>query len=195
MGEKRLNDFWKSLIVLIIIGLLGVLAWRSGIFASVEAFEGAIDSTGVFAPIIFVIYQTLANLVLFIPCQLGYPVGVACFGPLIGFVLNYISSFIGGLAIYGITHKYGVAIVKKNVSKKVYDKYEKLRSNTKACEIILFVALLLPIFPDNAISYVVSLSDMKFKRYAVIYLLCKPWQLIIYSWGWGAILNWLSNTL
>ena len=123
----------------------------------------------------------------------GYLVDTLCFRPLYCFLLLYISSLIMGIVIYALTKHYGVEWVEKYTSKKVYEKYAKFRSNTKKCEVLLIVTLLLPYLPDNAVSCIVSLSDIKFKRYLIIYVLCKPLKLLVYAYGYSTIFSLLKG--
>lgn len=182
-----------SIVTILIVCVAVYWAIKYDAFGSVDNFKEAVDDAGLWGPALFIVLQTIATIVLFIPCMVGYPVATMCFGTVMGFILNYISALLGGMFIYLLVHKYGVEFVKQHTSKKVLTKYERLRYNTDKCERVLAIALTFPCFPDNAISYVVSLSDITFKRYMLISMLCKPWQLLAYSWGWGLILDWAER--
>ena len=65
--------------------------------------------------------------------------------------------------------------------------------------IIIFLMLLLPFFPDDIINFLVGLSSMSFKRYFIILILTRPWEILIACalgsasisiplWGWGGVL-------
>lgn len=166
-----------------------VYLWQNGAFASEDAFKHTIQSAGIFAPIVFVFLETLSIVVLFLPCMLGYPVATACFGSFNGFVLNYISAILGCYVIFIISKVFGNKVIKEHIPKKHLDKYLKLTGNVKKWECFLFIAFLLPIFPDNALAYIASLSDIKLKRYLWICIIAKPWQLLLYSYGYGYLFS------
>ena len=186
---------WLKITLTVIFTLLCVsilvYMWKVGAFASEESFKQVVLSAGVLAPILFVFLETLSIIVLFLPCMLGYPVATACFGSLFGFVLNYISAIVGALCIYFISKAFGEKVIKEHISKKHLDKYLKLTGNVGKWECFLFIAFLLPIFPDNALAYIASLSNMKFRRYLWICVLAKPWQLLLYSYGYDFLFNLL----
>lgn len=190
---KIKKDKVIAFLVFMLTLILSLYLYFKGAFTSEEVFKQVIDDAGVFGWLLFILMCVISNVILFMPCMLGYPVGTICFGSFKGFVLNYIATLLAGAVIYFITHKYGVAFVQRHTSKRVYDKYEKLRHNTKKSEILLAVTLLLPVFPDNIISYIVSLSDMKFHRYMIIYILCKPWKLLMYAYGYDVLFDFIKT--
>lgn len=75
-------------------------------------------------------------------------------------------------------------------SKKKYDKYMNWvkRKNGKF-EVILWFLLLIPFSPDDFLCYFAGLTQMKFRRFAVIILTVKPWLIIIYGIIFGRIFN------
>ena len=59
--------------------------------------------------------------------------------------------------------------------------------------------LLFPFFPDDIINFLVGLSGMSFKKYFIILILTRPWEILIASamgsasitvplWIWGIII-------
>lgn len=169
--------------IIIFVCTAVIIGLTKGIFSSKEAFVGFIQSTGVFAPIVFVLLETLTVVVLVLPCALGYPVSAAAFGPFWGFILNALSTILGSIIIFVAVRKWGQPIVESIVKKKHFDKYEKFIGKTKMFERILIAAFLMPVFPDNALCYIAGLTKMKFKRFVIITILFKPWIMIFYTYG------------
>lgn len=190
--SKRNTKFIFWGIALVIAGLIlwgTVFALKKGILSSQESFTAFIESCGVFAPLVFVVIETITVVILILPCMLGYPVSTAAFGPFMGFVLNALSTILGSLIIFAIVRKWGKPIVDAIVSKKDFKKYERFMEHTKLFERLLAAAFILPFFPDNALCYIAGLTDIKFKRFAVITVLFKPWTILGYTYGSQFFLN------
>ncbi|MCD8391421.1 MAG: VTT domain-containing protein [Firmicutes bacterium] len=169
--------------VIVIVCVAAIIGLKKGVFSSKDAFTRFIDSAGVFAPLAFLIVETVTVVVLILPCAAGYPVSTAAFGPLWGFILNAASTILGSIIIFAIVRKWGKPIVESIVKKKHIDKYEKFLGKTKVFEKILVVSFLLPAFPDNALSYLAGLTKMTFKRFVLLTLIFKPWKLLLYTYG------------
>ena len=169
--------------IIILIMLAVVWGMRRGILSSQEAFVDFIESTGSFAPIAFLLIETLAVVILILPCAVGYPVATVAFGPFWSFILNAAATIAGSIIIFAIVRQWGQPITEAAVKRKNFKKYERFTNNTKAFERILAIFLLLPFLPDNVLCYVAGLTKMKFKRFLAIVILFKPWKILFYTYG------------
>ena len=64
------------------------------------------------------------------------------------------------------------------------EKYERLTNwvNRKnSYTVILFLAILLPLAPDDYLCYFSGLSSMSFRKFSAIILVAKPWCILFYS--------------
>ncbi|MDU5111646.1 MAG: VTT domain-containing protein, partial [Clostridium sp.] len=105
---------------------------------------------------------------------------------------------IGSAIIFSLSRIYGRMFVEKFVNKKLIEKYENLINSPKG-ESVIFLMLLLPFFPDDVINFIVGISNMSFKKYFVILMLTRPWEILLASalgsaslemplGGWGVII-------
>lgn len=169
--------------IVILVTLAVVWALHRGVLSSQDAFVSFIKSTGSFAPVAFVIIETLAVVILILPCAVGYPVSTVAFGPFWGFILNAISTILGSLIIFAIVKKWGRPIADAVVQKKHFEKYERFTNSVSTFEKVLAGILLVPFLPDNVLCYIAGLTKMKFKRFAIIVILFKPWKILFYTYG------------
>ena len=72
-------------------------------------------------------------------------------------------------------------------SQKQYDKWEEKIRGKKSYDVFLFVATLLPMFPDDFLCYFSGLIKMDPKRFIWIIILGKPWCILAYSIVFGLI--------
>ena len=105
-----------------------------------------------------------------------------------GFVCNYIGISAGSIIAYFLARKYGVSIVKSLFKEKTYQKWEAWIGRQKYFPLALFMAILLPLFPDDFFCYFSGLTTMKPRRFIWIILIGKPWCILAYSLIFGGIL-------
>lgn len=186
-------DWKKTLSLLLLILLLfcvGALFWAylNGKFDSPETLKAYVGSFGVFAPIVLTVIQAGQVVVPVLPGFLGCAVGAALFGPVAGFICNYIGICTGSIIAYFLAHHYGVGLVRSLFKEEKYAKWEKWIGKWKCYPLILFVVTLLPLFPDDFFCYFSGLTTMKARRFIWIILLGKPWCILGYSLLFGGIL-------
>ena len=171
-----------SFIVLFIaLCIFFVVAWSQGHFDSQETLQEYIGSFGIWGPLILTLVQAVQVVIPVLPGFLGSFVGAVLFGLWGGFWCNFIGISIGSLIAFLIARKCGKPLVDKMFSGKKYDKVTEWAAKSKSYAVFLFVATLLPLFPDDFLCYFSGLTKMSFKKFAIIIILGKPWCLLIYS--------------
>lgn len=183
-----------AVLVLVILTILGYIGYKKGLFNSIDSFREFILSFGVWANIIFMLVQVTQIVVPIIPGGLTTVFGVVIFGPFWGFIYNYISICAGSMLVFFISRTFGKSIILNFFGEGTFDKY-KHRIKDKTYEKFFAWAILLPVAPDDFLCYLTGLSDMSFKKYATIILLCKPPSIFLYSMGWAMGLEWIVNKL
>lgn len=181
-----------AVLVLVILTVLGYIGYKRGLFNSIDTFREFILSFGVWANIIFMLVQVTQIVVPIIPGGLTTVFGVVIFGPFWGFIYNYISICAGSMLVFFISRTFGKSVILNFFGEKTFDKY-KHKIKDKTYEKFFAWAILLPVAPDDFLCYLTGLSDMSFKKYATIILLCKPPSIFLYSMGWAMGLEWLVN--
>ena len=90
-----------SLFGLILCVLTGIWAWQAGLLTSQERLQAFVASCGAAGGLLFVAFQMVQVVVPVLPGGLGCLVGVVLFGPVMGFVYNYVGICIGSLLAFG----------------------------------------------------------------------------------------------
>lgn len=91
---------------------------KEKIFTSSEALKLFLERVGGLGPIIFIIIQIVQVIIPVIPGGISTAVGVLVFGPVYGFIYNYICVIIGSIIVFIISKKYGMKVIKKYLKNK-----------------------------------------------------------------------------
>ena len=176
---KHLFKFIAFLITLTII-LFIIHALKLGIFEDKTILINYIEQAGILAPIFFIILQLTQVIIPIIPGGMGCVAGVLAFGPIIGFIYNYIGIIIGSIIAYHLSKKYGLKLIEKLFPKAIINKYQKHISSNNFKK-IFFIGILFPGLPDDLLCYIAGISSMNFKTFITIILIGKPISLLMYS--------------
>lgn len=193
MKKKNIADILNKILIIITALLVLVIiaavinGYRAGYFSSQSALESYVKSFGAAGPLVFVLYQSLQVVVPSLPGFIGCAAGAGLFGSFGGFVCNYIGICIGSIGAFWFARKFGIQFVKRMISEKNYNKYIGCLGEKKRFITILILSILLPLAPDDAICYLAGLTKMSYKKFCIIILLAKPWCILAYSYGFGAI--------
>ena len=167
-------------ICLIVTAVL-VKAYMDGEFNSTDSLRIYIKSYGIFGPVILTVIQAAQVVLPILPGFLGCAVGGVMFGWFGGFLCNYIGISVGSIAAFMLAKKYGIKLVNGLFSEKRVKKYMRRIERSKKYEVFLFIAMLLPLFPDDFLCYFSGLTGMRLKKFAVIIILGKPLCILAYS--------------
>jgi len=157
-----------------------IYALKLGIFEDKLVLVRYIEKFGVFAFLFFIFLQAAQVVVPIVPGGLSCLVGVMAFGPVLGFVYNYIGLIIGSIISFSLSRNYGVKLIKTIFGEKIYLKYSKYIKNNTFNK-IFFWGIFIPGLPDDLLCYVAGVSNMKFKTFLISILVGKPLSLLGYS--------------
>lgn len=183
--SKRIK-IW-ALAGLVVIVLFFVKQFFNNKFDSVESLQNYMKSFGIAAPLILTVFQAVQVVVPVLPGYLGCAAGAIAFGSMTGFWCNYIGISAGSIIAYFLAQKYGIAIVNAMFPQKQYEKWSRRIEKSKSYERFLFIATLLPLFPDDFLCYFSGLIKMNCKKFIWIIILGKPWCILAYSIAFGLI--------
>lgn len=155
-------------------------AWLGGHFRSVDALRAYLEAYGSWGPIVLTLIQALQVVLPVLPGFLGCIVGAAMFGAAGGFWINYIGISAGSLIAYWLARRFGVKLVQKMVPMEKYEKFICWVNQKKSYPLILFLAILLPLAPDDFLCYFSGLISMPAGKFTWIILLAKPWCILAY---------------
>lgn len=171
-----------SLIVLFAAsGYFFISGWSGGHFKSTEALRDYVASFGVWAPLILTLLQLCLAVLPVCPSFMGYVAGAALFGMAGGFWTNYIGICAGSIIDYVLARRFGIEFVNKMIPMHKYTSYIERINKSKSYPKLLFLAILLPLAPDNFLCYFSGLIKMPAKKFVAIILLAKPWCILVYS--------------
>lgn len=188
--EYTAKNILLGIFVLLILltGIFLLKGWLEGHFSSAESLRAYIGAFGVFAPVVLTLIQALQVVLPVLPGFLGCIVGAGLFGVLGGFLCNYIGISLGSLAAFLLARRFGLSFVKQVVSEEQYDRYVGWITQKKSYTVVLFLAILLPLAPDDFLCYFSGLTKMSFKKFTWIIVAAKPWCILLYSVFFGNLL-------
>ena len=165
---RKIKLIWYLLtIVPITLIILGYL-FPSAFFSSQEQIRDFVEQFGIFAPIAFILLQI--TQVVLTPIS-HYAVSIAggfIFGTWQGFLYNWIGRVIGTFIAFYLGRKFGRKIIEKFVKPSTLEKYDKVFNKGK---FLLFLMYILPLFPDDELSYLAGFSSMRAKLFIPIMVL------------------------
>ena len=103
------------------------------------------------------------------------------FGAAGGFWCNYIGISAGSIAAFFLARRFGVELVKWMIPLEKYEKWAEWVNTKRSYTLVLFLAILLPLAPDDFLCYFSGLTGMSAKRFTWIIVLGKPWCILAYS--------------
>jgi uncharacterized membrane protein YdjX (TVP38/TMEM64 family) len=197
--RKRIRSL---VIILAVAGALigGFFALRStgqlAMFASAEAMQTWVAGFGVAAPAVFFAVQALQVIVSPIPGNVTTLVGGMMFGFWTAFALSTAAVLTGSLIAFALARAFGRPLVVRLVGPKIAERYLGVLSSQ--ARIVLVLMLLLPFFPDDALSLVAGLTSISWSFFALASVCTRPWGLLFSSlvgagmvqvplWGWALI--------
>jgi uncharacterized membrane protein YdjX (TVP38/TMEM64 family) len=184
---KSKESIIKSAATLCLVTLLAFSAvvlikgWISGSFRSVESLRVYVASFGIWAPVVLMLIQLFLTILPICTSFAGCVVGAALFGAAGGYWINYIGICAGSLVAYTLARCFGIRMVERMISLDKYEHYIEKVNLSKSYPKLLFLAILLPMAPDNFLCYFSGLVNLSPKKFTAIILAAKPWCILVYS--------------
>lgn len=187
--RKELLHYLSLLTVMILVIFSFVLlkAYLDGAFNDVCSFQKYMERYGVFAPLFLIMIQAFQVVIPVIPSFLGYAAGTVMFGVSAGFWCNYIGISLGSIIAFFLARKYGMPLLKELFHSEKYRKWSNWASRSKSYSGFLFLATLLPLFPDDYLCYLSGVTEMTARKFIWIIILGKPWCILGYCLGFSFI--------
>lgn len=189
------EDIWKKwlsagiLILCVLCTAVLFKAYLDGKFDSVDTLQEYVAGFGLMAPLVLVMIQAAQVVLPILPGFLGCIVGAVLFGWAGGFWCNYIGISAGSMIAFLLARKYGRNLVGKMFPGKKYEKWAAWAAASRSYTVVLFLGMLLPLFPDDFFCYFTGITKMSVKKFAVIIFLGKPWCILAYSVAFAASLS------
>lgn len=175
--------------LLLLTAIFLIKGYFDGHFASAEKLRAYIQTFGAAAPFVLIFIQMLQVILPVLPGFLGCIVGTGLFGAFLSFWCNYIGISAGSIAAFLLARRFGVNFVRQMVPIEKYDACVAWINRKKSYTLILFLAILLPLAPDDFLCYFSGLTGMSAKRFTWIILIAKPWCILFYCVMTGSVLT------
>lgn len=168
--EKKKVDWKKIILKLLFSGLIIVaivvgfyflfksLGWTS---ITREELQEKLISTGIWAPLVFILASFLQVTFIPIPSTVTILAGNYLFGPGLSFLYSYIGIIIGSVLAFFLGRLIGRPFVNWVIGDvTAVDEYLKRMKNKE--KVVLFFMFLLPLFPDDAICALAGILPISF---------------------------------
>lgn len=189
----------RNLIISIVFGILFfvVLIWllRSSSSATTQKIQHAIESAGIFGPILFVLLSVFTSYIPIVPLGSMGSIGIVLFHPLPAFFLNTLVSYINCILAFWLARKWGTRFIYQIASPETVDKYEKRLKNSRHFELIFFLWMMMPVSPDLLLCMLAGLSSMKVSHFLAIILVSRPFSSWCYSTGMLKVFEWIRKAV
>lgn len=131
-----------------------------------EILVHAVQSAGIFGPLLYIILQIVQTVVAPIPGQLVGSVGGFLFGGW-GILWTTIGSLIGYFIVFVLSRQFGRPLLEKIFKKSIIAKFDFIL-NGKGTAFILFAIFLLPGFPDDLVCYMAGLTNLPISQLMIL---------------------------
>ena len=162
---------------------LGVWMWRAGLLSSRAALHHFVSGFGAAAALVFIVFQAVQVVVPILPGGLGCLAGVVLFGPWYGFLYNYLGICAGSLAAFAIARNCGRPLLYRMFPQKLIDRYDRWTGEKDRFARWFAFLIFIPVAPDDYLCFLAGTTELSWKRYKEIILLCKPFSIALYSMG------------
>lgn len=144
---------------------------------SQEKLQEFISSTGVIAPLIYIIITFFQVIVIPLPTTIVVLVGSYLFGPLLAFVYSYVGLILGSLAAFYLGKVLGRPFINWLSGGK--EQTEKWMAKLHGKEtIVLFFMFLFPMFPDDLLCAIAGISPITFVSFLFMQIITRATTVI-----------------
>lgn len=181
-----------SILGLALIVLASIWAWRAGILTDRKAMADFIGSLGVWAPLGFTLVQILQVVIPIIPGGVSCLAGVLMFGPLKGFLLNYVGIVLGSLILFMLARRLGRPLLERLFKPSLIERYDAWTREGGRFSKLFAAAIFLPLAPDDFLCALAGTTRMRLGFFTLVVVLGKPLSIFLYSLflqlGWKLLL-------
>ena len=173
-------------IILIIAAIAAALAgggyalWKTGVFErinSVEELREVISGAGAWAGVVYFFLQMMTVIVAPIPSNISMMAGALALGFWKAMILGVLAVVAGSIIVFLAARALGRNAIHRFLDKGVMEKYLPVIEEKQ--DMFLFLTMLFPFFPDDALCMLAGLTNISLGRFTAIMILGRPWGLIV----------------
>ena len=204
-GRSTVNRKKIIRIILAVLAAAALLAaggcalWKNGFFEkinSVEALREVIAGAGVWAGAVYFALQMMTVIVAPIPSNISMMAGALALGFWPAMILGVLAVIAGSVIVFLAARALGRNAVQRFLDKGVMEKYLPIIEEKQ--DMFLFLTMLFPFFPDDALCMLAGLTKIPLGRFVAIMALARPWGLVVAAllgsgslslpvWAWAVI--------
>ena len=178
--KKGIRILLTVLTVAALLAAGGYALWKNGFFEkinSVEALREVIAGTGMWAGGVYFALQMMTVIIAPIPSNISMMAGALALGFWPAMILGVLAVGVGSVIVFLAARALGKKAVQRFLDKGVMDKYLPVIEEKQ--DMFLFLTMLFPFFPDDALCMLAGLTNISLGRFTVIMILARPWGLIV----------------
>ena len=173
-------------------GALALGFWPAMILGVLAVIAGA----GVWAGAVYFALQMMTVIIAPIPSNISMMAGALALGFWPAMILGVLAVIAGSVIVFLAARALGRNAVQRFLDKGVMEKYLPIIEEKQ--DMFLFLTMLFPFFPDDALCMLAGLTKIPLGRFAAIMALARPWGLIVAAllgsgslslpvWAWAVI--------
>lgn len=177
---------------LVVIALVIVVIWPYISMAfeegGLEKIVAEMDDAGFGGVLLLEALQLLQIIVAFIPGEVVQLAAGAIYGPWIGGLIILVGCIISSAIVFLLVRKLGAPFVHDMVPKKYILKLEEFE-HSKKFNLIVFILFLIPGLPKDLFTYVVPLTDMRFREFMLVTNIARIPGIILSTYAANGLIN------
>jgi uncharacterized membrane protein YdjX (TVP38/TMEM64 family) len=134
-----------------------------------EELRVVVGQFGLIAPIVYIAAHTIQVVLMALPGYAMAVVGGILFGPFLGTAYTMIGVTLGSAIAFVIARVYGRPVVERMLHEDALDRFDTFAQKAGLPGLFLFV--LIPVLPEDVISFVAGLSHFRLSVFVVVVFL------------------------
>lgn len=160
-------------------GLAGFTLGLAGLYLAIRTYlpfvfepdelRVVVEQFGLIAPVVYIVAHTIQVVVMALPGYAMAVVGGILFGPFFGTAYTMVGVTLGSAIAFLIARLYGRPVVERLLHENALEKFDTFTQQAGVPGLFLFV--LIPVLPEDVISFVAGLSHFRLPVFvAVVFL-------------------------
>lgn len=160
---------------------------------SVEDLRALIGRAGPMAGVAYFLMQMMTVIVAPIPSNVTMMAGALALGFWPAMILGVLAVICGSVIVFLVARALGRNAVRRFLDRGVMERYLPVIEEKQ--DMFLFLTMLFPFFPDDALCILAGLTTISLRRFVLIMAAARPWGLVFAAllgsgsiqmpvWGW-----------
>lgn len=196
MKNKRLARWALIAVALLALAGAGYALVKSGLLEeinSVEDLRALIGRAGPMAGAAYFLLQMMTVIIAPIPSNVTMMAGALALGFWPAMILGVLAVICGSVIVFLAARALGRNAVRGFLDRGVMERYLPVIEEKQ--DMFLFLTMLFPFFPDDALCILAGLTTISLRRFVLIMAAARPWGLVFAAllgsgsiqmpvWGW-----------